>query len=144
MAWLEPSQHTDESLWSPIAAFGSFALLIALGAGRLRTCWPGRGGWLMTTKQPTGLVSPEQLADTARRRDGQASGPSPGPPSALVSVGFTNDFSITYILEHSNRALPIACEFLSAAARAGELGLRVGIGSVAAYGFALRLTHKPT
>ena len=60
---------------------------------------------------------------------------------ALVWAAFTNDFSITYILEHSNRALPAAYKF--AALWSGQEGsLVLWAWLLGAYGFVLRLTHK--
>ena len=60
---------------------------------------------------------------------------------ALVWSVFTNDFSITYILEHSNRALPAAYKF-SALWSGQEGSLLLWAWLLGAYGFVLRLTHK--
>ncbi len=60
---------------------------------------------------------------------------------ALVWSVFTNDFSITYIMEHSNRALPAAYKF--AALWSGQEGsLLLWCWLLATYGFVLRLRHK--
>jgi cytochrome c-type biogenesis protein CcmF len=54
---------------------------------------------------------------------------------------FANDFSITYILEHSNRALPAPYKF--AALWSGQEGsLLLWAWLLGTYGFVLRLTHK--
>jgi cytochrome c-type biogenesis protein CcmF len=60
---------------------------------------------------------------------------------ALVWSVFTNDFSITYIVEHSNRALPIPYKF--AALWSGQEGsLLLWAWLLGTYGFILRLRHK--
>jgi cytochrome c-type biogenesis protein CcmF len=60
---------------------------------------------------------------------------------ALVWSVFHNDFSIEYIVEHSNRALPAPYKF--AALWSGQEGsLLLWAWLLAGYGFVLRLTHK--
>ena len=121
-------------------AFGSFSLLIALvlsgynllaGAVALRQLAVGRRGW----------ISPEKLAETARRA-GIASFLATGCAAfALVWAAFTNDFSVAYITEHSNRALPAAYKF--AALWSGQEGsLLLWAFLLSAYGFVLRVRHK--
>ncbi len=121
-------------------AFGSFSLLIALvlsgynllaGAVALRQLAVGRRGW----------ISPEKLAETARRA-GIASFFATGCAAfALVWAAFTNDFSVAYITEHSNRALPAAYKF--AALWSGQEGsLLLWAFLLSAYGFVLRVRHK--
>jgi cytochrome c-type biogenesis protein CcmF len=58
-----------------------------------------------------------------------------------VWAAFTNDFSITYIMEHSNRALLAAYKF-SALWSGQEGSLVLWAWLLGAYGFVLRLTHK--
>ncbi len=70
-----------------------------------------------------------------------ASSPSPRAAFALVWSVFTNDFSITYILEHSNRALPGPYKF-SALWSGQEGSLLLWAWLLGIYGFVLRLTHK--
>jgi len=88
-----------------MAAFGSFALLIALAlagwnllAGALALRWlaAGQPAWIR--------ISPERLADTARGRNGRVCGHFCGGFFALVLVGFANDFSI--ITSWSTRTAP--------------------------------------
>ena len=63
------------------------------------------------------------------------------PPFALVWSAFTNDFSVSYILHHSNRALPGPYKF--AALWSGQEGsLLLWAWLLATYGFVLRLRHK--
>ena len=123
-----------------MAALGSFALLIALalaaynlfaGAIALR--------FLATGRQAA--ISPERLADTARRAGIASFVAVTVAAFALIWSVFNNDFSITYILEHSNRALPAPYKF--AALWSGQEGsLLLWAWLLSAYGFALRLTHK--
>ena len=88
-----------------MATFGSFALLIALALAAYNLLAGAVALRLIATGQPA-RISPERLADTARRAGIAGFVAVTGAAFALVWSVFTNDFSITYILEHSNRALP--------------------------------------
>ena len=123
-----------------MAAFGSFALLIALALAAYNLLAGSLALRLIATKQPT-AVSPERLADTARRAGIASFAAVTAAAFALVWSVFTNDFSLTYILEHSNRALPAAYKF-SALWSGQEGSLLLWAWLLAAYGFVLRLTHK--
>jgi cytochrome c-type biogenesis protein CcmF len=95
---------------------------------------------LIATGQPAPL-SPERLADTARRAGIAAFFGVTAAAFALVWSVFNNDFSITYIMEHSNRALPAAYKF--AALWSGQEGsLLLWCWLLATYGFVLRLRHQ--
>jgi cytochrome c-type biogenesis protein CcmF len=121
-------------------AFGSFALLIALalagynllaGAVALRQLATGRRY----------AIAPERLAETARRAGIASFFATACAAFALVWAAFTNDFSVAYIAEHSNRALPTAYKF--AALWSGQEGsLLLWAFLLAAYGFVLRVRHK--
>ena len=121
-------------------AFGSFALLVALalsgynllaGAVALRQLATGRRGG----------ISPEKLAETARRAGIASFFATACAAFALVWAAFTNDFSVAYIIEHSNRALPWAYKF--AALWSGQEGsLLLWAFLLSAYGFVLRVRHK--
>ena len=121
-------------------AFGSFALLFALalslynlfaGAIALRQIATGTGGH----------ISPERLAETARRAGIGGFIAVSAAAFALVWAAFTNDFSVSYILHHSNRALPGPYKF--AALWSGQEGsLLLWAWLLAAYGFVLRIRHK--
>jgi cytochrome c-type biogenesis protein CcmF len=123
-----------------MAAFGSFALLLALalaaynlfaGAIALRLIATGRSA----------RIAPERLANTARRAGLAGFVAVSAAVFALVWSVFANDFSIAYILEHSNRALPGVYKF--AALWGGQEGsLLLWAWLLAAYGFVLRLAHK--
>jgi cytochrome c-type biogenesis protein CcmF len=123
-----------------MATFGSLALIVALAlaaynllAGIVALRW-------IATGQPT-RISPERLADTARRAGIACFFAVTGAAFALVWSVFNNDFSIAYIVEHSNRALPAPYKF--AALWSGQEGsLLLWAWLLATYGFVLRLTHK--
>jgi cytochrome c-type biogenesis protein CcmF len=123
-----------------MAAFGSFALLIALALAAYNLLAGAVALRLLATGQPA-RVSPERLADTARRAGIAGFLAISAAAFALVWSVFTNDFSITYIMEHSNRALPAAYKF-SALWSGQEGSLVLWAWLLAAYGFVLRLTHK--
>src|SRR5580698_6071938 len=88
-----------------MAAFGSFALIIALALAAYNLFAGSIALRLLATGQPA-RVSPERLADTARRAGIAGFIAISAAAFALVWSVFANDFSIVYILEHSNRALP--------------------------------------
>jgi cytochrome c-type biogenesis protein CcmF len=123
-----------------MAAFGSFALIIALAL----TGYNLLAGMLALRLIATGQqvrISPERLADTARRAGIASFVAVTAAAFALVWSVFSNDFSITYIMEHSNRALPAAYKF-SALWSGQEGSLLLWAWLLAVYGFVLRLTHK--
>ncbi len=123
-----------------MAAFGSFCLLIALALAAYNLLAGALALRLIATGQAT-RISPERLADTARRAGIAGFVAVSGAAFALIWSVFTNDFSITYILEHSNRALPIPYKF--AALWSGQEGsLLLWAWLLGTYGFVLRLRHK--
>jgi cytochrome c-type biogenesis protein CcmF len=123
-----------------MATFGSLSLLIALALAAYNLFAGAVALRLIATGQPAS-IAPERLADTARRAGIAAFVAVTTAAFALVWSVFTNDFSITYIMEHSNRALPGAYKF--AALWSGQEGsLLLWCWLLAAYGFVLRLRHK--
>ena len=123
-----------------MAAFGSFALLIALALAGYNLLAGILALRLIATGQQA-RISPERLADTARRAGIASFIAVTAAAFALIWSVFTNDFSITYIMEHSNRALPGPYKF-SALWSGQEGSLLLWAWLLAAYGFVLRLTHK--
>src|ERR1700721_1791767 len=123
-----------------MAAFGSFALLMALALAAYNLLGGGLAPRVIATGQP-GAISPERLADTARRAGIAVFLAVTAAAFALIYSVFANDFSITYIMEHSNRALPGPYKF--AALWSGQEGsLLLWAWLLGTYGFVLRLTHK--
>lgn len=121
-------------------SFGSFSLLLALalavyavasGAFALRALATGRQL----------AVAPERLRESSRRA-GLASFIAVSCAAfALIWAAFTNDFSVDYILHHTNRALATPYKF-SALWSGQEGSLLLWAWLLAAYGFVLRLRHK--
>ena len=116
-------------------AFGSFALLLALAFATYNLC----AGSIALRQLATGArvrVAPERLAETARRAGIAGFIAVSIAAFALVWAAFTNDFSVAYILHHSNRALPGPYKF--AALWSGQEGsLLLWAWLLAAYGFVL-------
>ncbi|HEY0758356.1 MAG TPA: cytochrome c-type biogenesis CcmF C-terminal domain-containing protein [Acidisarcina sp.] len=120
--------------------FGSFALLLGLvlsgytllaGAIALRQLSTGYQGY----------ISAERLAETARRAGIATFLTVTCAAFALLWAAFNDDFSVSYILHHSNRALPGPYKF--AALWSGQEGsLLLWAWLLAAYGFVLRIRHK--
>jgi cytochrome c-type biogenesis protein CcmF len=123
-----------------MATLGSLALLIALALAAYNLCAGGVALRLLAVGGP-GRVSPERLAETARRAGIAGFLAVSTAAFALIWSVFHNDFSIEYIVEHSNIALPGAYKF--AAMWSGQEGsLLLWAWLLAGYGFVLRLTHK--
>jgi hypothetical protein len=120
--------------------FGSFALLLALALSGYNLV----AGTIALRRLATGArarVSPERLAETARRAGVGGFLAVTCAAFALLWAAFTNDFSVSYILHHSNRALPGPYKF--AALWSGQEGsLLLWAWLLAAYGFVLRIRHK--
>ena len=123
-----------------MATFGSFSLLIALALAVYNLFAGTIALRLMATGQPT-RVAPERLAATARRAGIAGFLAISCAAFALVWSAFTNNFTIAYILQHSNRALPVPYKF--AALWSGQEGSLLLWGwLLAAFSFVLRLRHK--
>jgi cytochrome c-type biogenesis protein CcmF len=128
--------------------FGTWSLLIALvlsaynllaGTVALRMLATGPRGWLY--QRLAFRISPERLAETARRAGIASFIATSCAAFALVWAAFTNDFSVAYIVQHSNRALDIKYKF--AALWSGQEGsLLLWAWLLTGYGFVLRLRHK--
>jgi len=88
-----------------MATFGSLSLLIALALAAYNLFAGIVALRLLATGQPA-PIAPERLADTARRAGIAVFIAVTAGAFALIWSVFANDFSITYIMEHSNRALP--------------------------------------
>ena len=120
--------------------FGSFALLLALALSGYTLL----AGAIALRQLATGArarVTPERLAETARRAGIGSFIATTAAAFALVWAAFNNDFSVAYILHHSNRALPGPYKF--AALWSGQEGsLLLWAWLLSAYGFVLRLRHK--
>src|ERR1700744_1502139 len=120
--------------------FGSFSLLLAL----VLSGYTLRAGEVAFRQRCTGWrgrIAPDRLAETARRAGIGTFFAVTCAAFALVYASFTNDFSVSYILHHSNRALPGAYKF--AALWSGQEGsLLLWAWLLGTYGFVLRARHK--
>jgi cytochrome c-type biogenesis protein CcmF len=118
-----------------MALLGSFSLLLALALSGY--CFVAGVIALVRKHDP----SSERLAETARRAGIAAWGAVTLAGAALVIAVFRNDFSIAYILHHSNKDLPAPYKF--AALWSGQEGsLLFWAWLLSTYGLILRLRHK--
>ena len=120
--------------------FGSYALLLALALSAY-TLLAGTVALRQLATGQSARVAPERLAETARRSGIASFFAITAAAFALVWAAFTNDFSVSYILHHSNRALPAAYKF-SALWSGQEGSLLLWAWLLATYGFVLRLRHR--
>jgi cytochrome c-type biogenesis protein CcmF len=119
---------------------GSFALLLALTLSGY-TLVAGAIALRQLSTNSAGRISPERLAETARRSGIASFFAVSVAAFALLWAAFNNDFSVAYILHHSNRALPGPYKF--AALWSGQEGsLLLWAWLLATYGLVLRLRHK--
>src|SRR5258708_25046891 len=120
--------------------FGSFSLLLALALSAY-TLLAGAFALRQLAIRGRTRIPPERLAETARRAGIATFFATTAAAFALVWASFTNDFSVSYILHHSNRALPGPYKF--AALWSGQEGsLLLWAWLLTAYGFVLRMRHK--
>src|ERR1700723_2196458 len=120
--------------------FGSFSLLLALVLSGYTLVAGGIALRQLATGY-RGQIAPDRLAETARRAGIGSFFAVTCAAFALVYAAFSNDFSVSYILHHSNRALDGRYKF--AALWSGQEGsLLLWAWLLTAYGFVLRLRHK--
>src|SRR5215469_8665644 len=116
--------------------FGSFALIFAL----VLSAYCFFAGTLALRQQAVGIPS-DRLAETARRAGIATWVAVAGAAFALVWSALNNDFSVAYILHHTNRDLPTPYKF--AALWSGQEGsLLFWTLLLSSYGLVLRLRHK--
>ncbi|MES2393077.1 MAG: heme lyase CcmF/NrfE family subunit [Acidobacteriota bacterium] len=121
-------------------SFGSLSLMIGLALCAYSLVIGSLALWAIAHKRPLAYPA-EKLRETARRA-GLASFIAVSCAGfALVWAAFTNDYSVDYILHHTNRALPWYYKF-SALWSGQEGSLLLWAWLLAAYGFVLRLRHK--
>ncbi len=127
----------------PMPEFGSFSLLLALmltiynlGAGSL-ALWRSRN----EVRGSAELAISSRLQETARRAGIASFIAVSCAAFALIWAAFTNDYSLSYILHHTNRELNPAYKF-SALWSGQEGSLLLWSWLLASYGFVLRIRHK--
>jgi len=119
-----------------MAQFGSFALILAL----LLSFYSLVAGALALAA-PSTNPNVARLGETARRAGISTLFAVTASAVALVYAAFTNDFSLAYIREHSNIALPAAYKF--AALWSGQEGsLLFWAWLLSAYAAVVRFRHK--
>ena len=123
----------------PMPEFGSFSLLLGLMLSVYTLVGGGVALWLSGPKRAT-LNSPK-LGETSRRAGLASFAALTCAAFALVWASFTNDYSVAYILHHTNRDLHTAYKF-SALWSGQEGSLLLWAWLLSAYGFVLRLRHK--
>jgi cytochrome c-type biogenesis protein CcmF len=126
----------------PMPEFGSFTLLLALALSLYTlvvggiALWRSRGALAVNVDSGTG-----RLGETARRAGISSFVALSCAAFALVWASFTNDYSVSYILHHTNRDLNTAYKF-SALWSGQEGSLLLWAWLLSAYGFVLRIRHK--
>jgi len=127
----------------PMPEFGSFSLLLALVLATYTlvigaiSLWRSRKEIRGTSDQ----VTSSRLQETARRAGIASFIAVSCAAFALIWAAFTNDYSLSYILHHTNRTLAPAYKF-SALWSGQEGSLLLWAWLLATYGFVLRIRHK--
>jgi len=124
----------------PMPVFGSASLLLALALCAYCLLAGAFSLWAISHGRQL-AISAEHLRETSRRAGLASFVCMCCAAFALVYAAFTNDYSVDYILHHTNRALPSAYKF-SALWSGQEGSLLLWAWLLAAYGFVLRLRHK--
>ncbi len=127
----------------PMPEFGSFSLLLALVLAFYTFSIGGLALWT-STRQKNGtpeMARSQRLLETARRAGIASFVAVLCAAFALVWASFTNDYSVSYILHHTNRSLNSAYKF-SALWSGQEGSLLLWAFLLAGYGFVLRVRHK--
>lgn len=125
----------------PMPEFGSFALLLSLVLAAYTLVFGGVALWRQRVAGEMEDAAANRLGETARRAGLASFIAVSGAAFALVWASYTNDFSVQYILHHTNRALHPAYKF-SALWSGQEGSLLLWAWLLAAYGFVLRLKHR--
>jgi cytochrome c-type biogenesis protein CcmF len=130
----------------PMPEFGSFSLLIALVLS-VYTLVVGAASLWRTQRLPAGpagraaLATGNRFLETSRRAGISSFFAVTCAAFALIWAAFTDDYSVSYILHHTNRELNDAYKF--AALWSGQEGsLLLWAWLLAAYGFVVRVRHK--
>ncbi len=123
----------------PMPEFGSFSLLLALVLS-IYTLVIG-GIALARSSAAERIDNASRLGETARRAGIASFIAMSCAAFALVWASFTNDYSVAYVLHHTNRSLNTAYKF-SALWSGQEGSLLLWAWLLATYGFVLRVRHR--
>src|ERR1700758_1211443 len=121
----------------PMPEFGSFTLLLALALSVYTLFAGGLALW----RGNTAVDGAGRLGETSRRAGIASFIALSCAAFALVWAAFTNDYSVSYILHHTNRDLNTAYKF-SALWSGQEGSLLLWAWLLSAYGFVLRMRHR--
>jgi cytochrome c-type biogenesis protein CcmF len=121
-------------------SFGSFSLSLALVLCAYAVFSGAIALWALATGRQL-AVAPDRLRETSRRAGLASFVCVTAAAFALIWASYTNDYSVDYILHHTNRALAWYYKF-SALWSGQEGSLLLWAWLLAAYGFVLRLRHK--
>src|ERR1700736_1591683 len=125
----------------PMPEFGSFTLLLALALSAYTLVMGGVALW-RTRGVAAGVDRQgDRLGETGGRAGIASFIACTCAAFALVWASFTNDYSVSYILHHTNKDLSTAYKF-SALWSGQEGSLLLWAWLLSAYGFVLRMRHK--
>jgi cytochrome c-type biogenesis protein CcmF len=125
----------------PMPEFGSFTLLLALTLSVYTLVLGGVALWRTRGVAAGADRQSDKLGETARRAGIASFIACTCAAFALVWASFTNDYSVSYILHHTNRDLSTPYKF-SALWSGQEGSLLLWAWLLSAYGFVLRMRHK--
>src|SRR5271154_533144 len=125
----------------PMPEFGSFTLLLALALSVYTLVMGGVALWRTRGVAAGADRQADKLGETARRAGISSFVACTCAAFALVWASFTNDYSVSYILHHTNKDLSTAYKF-SALWSGQEGSLLLWAWLLSAYGFVLRMRHK--
>jgi cytochrome c-type biogenesis protein CcmF len=125
----------------PMPEFGSFTLLLALALSAYTLVMGGVALWRTRGVAAGADRQADKLGETARRAGIASFIACTCAAFALVWASFTNDYSVSYILHHTNRDLSTAYKF-SALWSGQEGSLLLWAWLLSGYGFVLRMRHK--
>jgi cytochrome c-type biogenesis protein CcmF len=125
----------------PMPEFGWFTLLLALTLSVYTLVMGGVALWRTRGVAAGADRQADKLGETARRAGIASFVALSCAAFALVWASFTNDYSVSYILHHTNRDLNTAYKF-SALWSGQEGSLLLWAWLLSAYGFVLRMRHK--
>ncbi len=125
----------------PMPEFGWFTLLLALALSVYTLVIGGVSLWRTRAAVAGADGAAARLGETARRAGISSFAALSCAAFALVWASYTNDYSVSYILHHTNRALNTAYKF-SALWSGQEGSLLLWAWLLSAYGFVLRIRHK--
>ena len=124
----------------PMPSFGELSLYLALALCVYALFAGSLALWSVAHHRPL-AVPAESLRETARRAGLMSFICISCAAFALIWAAFTNDYSVDYVLHHTNRALPWYYKF-SALWSGQEGSLLLWAWLLSAYGFVLRLRQK--